>query len=548
MKIPNLNNLLLIGIGIFAGFLRFWHISSVPPSLYWDEVSQAYNACSILETGRDEHGELFPLARFKAFGDYKAPVLIYLMVPSMAVFGKTDFAVRFPSAFLGTLTVVITYLLVSELMRNTKKKAKYLPLISAGLLAISPWHIQLSRGAFEGNVAQFFMVFGIYLFFISIRKNAWWLIGSFISSVIAMYAFNAHRVTVPLVMGMLCVLYVKKMFAAKKQILISATAALILLIPLIQFLTSPEGRLRFNEVNIFTDLSVIQESNRLQELDNYSLLSRIVHNRRVLYAQSYLTHYFDFFNPRYLFVSGDGNPRFSSQETGQLYIVMLPFILLGFYALARRKEKSSLAVILWFLLSPVVAATARETPHALRSITYIPTYEIIASLGVMYSYYLVKQYFYRLRLVYVVLVLAAFLGSTGFFSYTYFVHFPRQYAREWQYGYKETVEYIMARRYQYDQIYFTDAYGRPSIYTAYYGTISPEEYRQSAKVVRDYYGFYTVSSIGNIFFKEGNPDQQPADKKILYVVPPEKKSAMMKVLHTVYFPDGDPAFIIAEKT
>ena len=74
---------ILLGIVLLAGFLRFWQLASLPPSLYWDEVSQGYNAYSILTTGKDEHQEFLPLARFQAFGDYKAPVNIYLTVPAI---------------------------------------------------------------------------------------------------------------------------------------------------------------------------------------------------------------------------------------------------------------------------------------------------------------------------------------------------------------------------------------------------------------------------------------------------------------------------------
>src|ERR1035437_2464470 len=97
-KYLNKNLLLLFIIVVLAGIFRFWGLSNNPPSLYWDEVSQGYNSYSILTTGHDEHNEFFPVARFQAFGDYKAPVYIYLDVPFIALFGETPLGVRFPSA------------------------------------------------------------------------------------------------------------------------------------------------------------------------------------------------------------------------------------------------------------------------------------------------------------------------------------------------------------------------------------------------------------------------------------------------------------------
>src|SRR5579859_514571 len=116
------SNLLLVFIICLAALFRFWGISTTPPSMYWDEVSQGYNTYSILTTGRDEHNEFLPIARFIAFGDYKAPVYIYLDVPFMAILGKNTLGVRFPSALFGTFTILAAYGLVIEMFSQYKKK------------------------------------------------------------------------------------------------------------------------------------------------------------------------------------------------------------------------------------------------------------------------------------------------------------------------------------------------------------------------------------------------------------------------------------------
>src|SRR3990167_9264559 len=111
----------LIFLVLFLAFvLRFYHLNLTPPSLYWDEASLGYNAYSILKTARDEHNRFLPLTNFAAFGDYKPPGYIYLAVPTIAAFGLNDFSIRFPSAFFGVLTVLITYLLTKKLWKNEK--------------------------------------------------------------------------------------------------------------------------------------------------------------------------------------------------------------------------------------------------------------------------------------------------------------------------------------------------------------------------------------------------------------------------------------------
>src|SRR3989344_5610112 len=110
------NSLFLILIVLFAFLIRFIAIDKFPPSLNWDEVSHGYNAYSILTTGKDEWGQPFP-AIFRAYGDYKLPVYIYIATITEAIFGVNALGVRLPSILAGTLSVFFTYLLAIKLTK-----------------------------------------------------------------------------------------------------------------------------------------------------------------------------------------------------------------------------------------------------------------------------------------------------------------------------------------------------------------------------------------------------------------------------------------------
>ncbi len=56
-----MKNKLFLSILILAFILRFYKLGTIPKGLDWDENSNAYNAYSILKTGRDEYGKFFPL-------------------------------------------------------------------------------------------------------------------------------------------------------------------------------------------------------------------------------------------------------------------------------------------------------------------------------------------------------------------------------------------------------------------------------------------------------------------------------------------------------
>lgn len=535
---------ILLSVVLIAFVLRFWDLGKTPPSLYWDEVSQGYNAYSVLKTGFDEHHEFFPLARFQAFGDYKAPVYIYLDVIPIAVFGTTEFAVRFPSAFFGTLTVLISYLLARELFFNSDKRSA-IAFISSLFLALSPWHIQLSRVAYEANVATFFTVLGVLFFFVGKRRNGYLYIPSSLSFVLAFYSFNAHRVFVPLLVLLLFALYYKSILKNIKGTVISVSLAIILLIPFLVYLRSPESRLRFQEVNIFSDVSVIKESNRLIQEDDSSFFSKIIHNRRVLFALSYTNHYFDFFNPSYLFFTGDVNPRFSTKENGELYLYMLPLIIIGMYGVIKSKGNNKYLLLGWFVLAPIAAATARETPHALRSETFIPTYEMFAGLGFLKMLEKLQKIkkLYPFAIGAIVIIMVYYLAD---FLHAYYVHMPQKYSQDWQYGYKQAVREVESLKNQYEKIIFSPVYGRAYIYALWYGDYAPDQLWSTGDVKRDPFGFYNVNSFGKYVFVSPSTATVSPGEHVLYVGGKGELPKNSRLLDTIYFLDGSTAFEIAD--
>ena len=176
----------LLLIVFLAAILRLMNLSSNPPALNWDEVSHGYNAYSVLKTGSDEWGKLLPTI-FQAYGDYKLPVYIYLTTLSQLLLGLTSIAVRLPSALAGITTVIFTYLLVKKLFNKEK-----LALLSAFLVAIEPWSLFLSRGAFEANLSLALIIAGVYLFTTKNKLLSFLLLG------LSLWTYNSARVFVPL--------------------------------------------------------------------------------------------------------------------------------------------------------------------------------------------------------------------------------------------------------------------------------------------------------------------------------------------------------------
>lgn len=533
----------VIVIFLIAFLLRFYQLGVNPPSLAWDEVALGYNAYSIGQTLRSEFGRFLPIDFFASFGDYKPPLYIYAAVLPVRIFGLNEFAVRFPSAFFGTLTVLLTYFLVKEFFPRLKDS--WLPEIAAFFLAISPWHTQLSRAAWEANLASFFVVLGAWLFLLSLRKQKWLFVISAISLVATFYAFNSTRVFSPLLVLGLFIWQRKKLWQMKRWVVVAGLAAVLLTAPLIPHLFSPEGQLRFQEVNIFTSLDVIKTTNRWMAVDNNTLWSRMIHNRRVHFALLFLEHYFHHFEFKFLFLSGDGNPKFSLQEIGQLYLFDLPFLLAGIYFLIKRKEKSAFPIFWWLLVAPLPAATARETPHALRILDSLPTWQIIAAYGfyVFLEKVRAKKSFIKNWLLF----FAFCFLLLNIFSYlhNYYVHYPTDFSSEWQYGYKEAVEAVSEIEENYDQVIITSHYGRPYIYFLFYQQYLPEKFWQDQdQVVKEPEGFIKVTGFNKYQFHYLDLEKDKAGKKTLFVAAPHEIPKEANIIRTIRYLNGKPVFIL----
>ena len=94
----------LFWIFLLALVLRIYKLGTFPYGFHLDEVKVGWNALSILKTGKDDRGNRFALY-YNSFGDFRPTGIFYITIPSLAVFGRNEFAVRFPSAFLGALTI-----------------------------------------------------------------------------------------------------------------------------------------------------------------------------------------------------------------------------------------------------------------------------------------------------------------------------------------------------------------------------------------------------------------------------------------------------------
>lgn len=530
------SKIFLIVIIILAAYLRLYKLTSIPPALYWDEASIAYNAYSILKTGADEHGVRFPITHFLAFGDAKPPLYIYTTTVSMVIFGSNDFAVRFPSALAGIFTVLITFFLTHELFSKDKNKSLY-SLIATLLIAISPWHLQMSRAAYEANLALTFFLAGLLFFLKGRVKPKYWILSA-IFFIATTYTFNAYRIFLFFFLPALGLIYKKHLKTHLKTTLFSCLLASLLIAPLIPFALSDQAQLRFEEVTIFKNLEPIEKANLYQSLNHYSWWSRIIYNRRVQFVYEFLRHYTDHFKPDFLFFSGDVNPRLSVRDIGAMYLIDLPLLVLGIYLLIKHKNRTTkLLLFFWILTSIIPAGTARETPHALRTLQTLPAPQIIVALGL--------THLFSKRKIFTPIIVICYLLFVVSYLEVYYLHYPSKWADSWQYGYKQLFEYIEPIKDNYDRIYITDQLGRPHTYTLWYLKTPPLLYWQTRDSGGDAFGFTFTNSFDKYFFTQPHLDTKGSNSWLL-ITTPDGKIEQSRQLHTIYNLQKKPVFVISE--
>jgi 4-amino-4-deoxy-L-arabinose transferase-like glycosyltransferase len=207
----------LLLILLLASVLRIFQLGKNPPSLDWDEASLGYNAYSILKTGNDEYGNHLPFS-IRSFNDYKPPLYTYTTIPFIAIFGLNEFSVRLSSAIAGTIAVLAIYFIAVEI--EPKKHSLSLAQISSLLLAISPWHLQFSRGAFEANLALTCFLTSVAAFLKwKNNKKVFLLLISATFAVASLYAYHSTKIVVPVFFVVLGLVNYKTIFKNQNSFL-----------------------------------------------------------------------------------------------------------------------------------------------------------------------------------------------------------------------------------------------------------------------------------------------------------------------------------------
>lgn len=359
---------LILGAILLLGLLvRIYKIQSLP--LYGDELTMVYDTYSIYKTGMDSTGQKFPLT-FK-MGAGRPGGYIYFSVPFVALFGPSVWGERALSLLSGLGIIVLMYFLGRKLFDEK------VGLVAAGVMAISPWDIYLSRGGFEAHFALFLALLGIYAFIN--KKYILWAIAWGIT----MFTYPTFKLTLPLMFILLVVLEGVRKIIKNKSFLASLFIFAIFGVGLVTQTFTAGSENRFMDLNMFSDntikQNIIQNVNLERTVSTVpELLKPILINKEIEYSRRFVESYIANLSPNFLILRGDGNPRSNPGEMGMIYFIELPLIIISLFLLWKNNRKVFTLLSSWILIVPVATAIM-EGPHALRNGLMLPALILLSS-------------------------------------------------------------------------------------------------------------------------------------------------------------------------
>ncbi len=413
----------LITLFLLASILRLWQLGNIPVSMSDDEIRLSYNAYSISQTGKDINSNKLPLA-FVVDSYAFNPIPIYVTSLSVKILGLSQMNARLPFAITGIMTVLLFYGICYQLF-----KKRSIALFSSLVLVFSPWHLQISRFAYEGEFALFFFALGIFLF-LTIKKNT--IFQTVCIMLPFLFAFYSYSGTKLLLIPVLLLLWwYKREFLTRKQIVTIILSIFVIFLSFFILTKTQHASSYGSQLFFFQNTSAkVAEAVELERRASLAphILQTIYHNKLTYLSRIFTEHYAYALSPQFLFLDQEGSGIFSIWSRGELYYIEIPLFVLGFLYLFHKKRKEFVFLLVFLLIAPLPSGLGPDPfTYAIRSsLLLIPLMIFVGSGIYAISYYTSKK------------LVRNGLYALVIFTYVYFIAgYLTQYYYEWSlYGAK----------------------------------------------------------------------------------------------------------------
>jgi 4-amino-4-deoxy-L-arabinose transferase-like glycosyltransferase len=424
-----LTNATLALVLLVGAAVRLWCLDSVPPELHPDEYAGWLGITDMLNGHNAPSVFLnYAVVYLPLYGVFET-VSVWLLDGTIASF-------RLPAALLGVATALATGLFAYRLVPR-----RAVLLGAAGIMAILPWDVSISRIGWEPAPMLPFLLFGLYflhrgLFARSERDLA---IG-FALLAVGAYSYRAESFYATTLVIALFAVEFERTRANARGLANGAAIALLILLPLIfAVVTQPHS------------LTSGPAQSTFAPGVNWGSLHE--------FGSLYVKH----FAPAALFLVGDGNLQ-HGPATGVLYPWMAPFIVAGFLAPLRLFAlRPRIFALVWLALYPLGGALTDDNgnQHFIRTLAGAPLFTIVAAIGVVacwewFARVLASNRF-RTSIVTATATLFGAIVAVEFaqFCDAYFVRYPLASAKIFHYGDRQIFDFVKANDTGYDHVCFT---------------------------------------------------------------------------------------------
>lgn len=544
-------NFILILILLLAIFLRFYRLDYL--ELFGDEIDAGYQSYSLLETAKDYKGHFLPLYA-QSFSEWRAPMMMYFMMPFIKIFGLNEWGVRAYSAFFGIVSLLGVYFLLMKM--GVKKKISLMTLF---LISILPWHIQYSRSGFEITLMCSFIIWGIYFLVDYFSKHKFYkLLISAILLSLSFYTYNTANIYVPL---FIIIIIGGRKFINKEKILKPAFKLLIMMfflsLPILYQIFFGQGGERFKKVSLFNNKDLVAEINDYRNQQNSSFVSKIFYNKIVYSVKKIGANYLNSFSPDFLFGMGDVTFRHSLHKVGNLFWVYLIFLVSGIVSFVKinKKNFTDYFMLGFLIISPIPSSlTIDGAYHATRLFMMIFPLCYFSAIGFC------KLFEYK-KIIGILLSLILFF-EFFYFQFYYWNSYKQDSWRWWQFGYKETMQAVINIEDNYEKVLIENTYEPALSRYLFWSKYDPKKVfnLNDAKYenIDGFNGFCLDNKNCFVNFGNGIFDVKKMVGNNLYVINhslnvggewdwSKNSPEGIKVIKTIRNPSGEPLFYLVTK-
>lgn len=479
----NIKLLFFVMIVVLGAILRLWSLQQYPVHLSHDEISQAYDAISIAQTGKDIYGNFLPTI-FPSIGDYKSPFYTYATAGVFLLIGNHEWMIRVVGVVFGILIIPAVFWFAFKLTKESK-----IALFAAFVTAISPSEIHFSRKSFENGAGIFFVLVAAscLLKYLEEQKRFKWLYLGIIFSAFGMYTYFSHAIIIPLMLFSFILIFRKKFIWKFKKYLPAIFLWILLIVPLVVIiLTNSGSRNRSQAVFITQDPSLADQISLVTNKDSF--LVNFIKLKTI--GDFSFNRYLAQMDPSYLFGNGLGLTNQGMIDMGPLLFLQLPLLLFGFFYLIKQPQFTSAYKLLgiWIAMGILPSGLTFEVNSPHRMIIVFTLLNILSGIGVYWLWQ--KRGRLNLYKISAISIVATLLIlNEVYFFHIYYVNSPYEKSEYIQYPFKQIAEFAWSQYQDVDSIVFDPLSGgdAPFIapaaqyYLAYFGNYPPVKFQKRYK-------------------------------------------------------------------